>query len=220
MTEGRTYGGESAADRGARRRRQLLDAGLELFGTQGFRAATVRGICREARVADRNFYEEFATTEELLLAIYDECTDRLQTAAAEAIAEVVAEVVAEVGDGDLVAVAGAGIGAFLRVIADDPRVGRLVWLEMVGVSPRVTAAYLGRMELFGAFLLGLLPDLSLSTAEVADPAEVPIILRAAVGGVSHVVLSWLMDDMTQPREEVAAALMRYLVGVASVARTS
>jgi AcrR family transcriptional regulator len=53
---GRSYGGESANDRLARRRRQLLDAGLELFGTTGYRATTVRQLCREARVSDRYFY--------------------------------------------------------------------------------------------------------------------------------------------------------------------
>ena len=65
---GRTYGGESADDRLTRRRRQLLDAGLELFGTAGYRATTVRQLCREAKVSDRYFYEQFDSTEDLLLA--------------------------------------------------------------------------------------------------------------------------------------------------------
>lgn len=203
MTEGRTYGGESAADRGARRRRQLLDAGLEIVGTQGFRAATVRGVCREARVADRNFYEEFASTEDLLLAVYDECTGRLRDAAAAA--------VQVQGPDDLPALARAGIDAFLRVIEDDPRLGRLVWLEVIGVSPRVSQTYLERMEEFGAFLLALLPD---GPANVGEEA-LALIVRAAVGGVNHVVLAWVLSGLAQPRDHVADALMRFLVAVAS-----
>ncbi|MBJ7353180.1 MAG: helix-turn-helix transcriptional regulator, partial [Rhodococcus sp.] len=59
---GRAYGGESAADRDDRRRRQLLDAGLRVFGSVGYRAATVRGLCREAKIADRHFYQYFDKT--------------------------------------------------------------------------------------------------------------------------------------------------------------
>lgn len=201
MTAGRTYGGETAADRGARRRRQLLDAGLEIFGTQGYRAATVRGICRAAHVADRNFYEEFETTEDLLLAVYDECTDRLRSAAADAIGRA--------PDADLAEIARVGLDAFLGVIEDDPRLGRVVWLEVVGVSDRVSAAYLGRMEEFADFLLALLPVAPKSLGEDR------VVARAAVGGVSHVILAWLLADALQPRDEVAAALMRFLVAVAA-----
>ena len=77
---GRTYGGESADDRLTRRRRQLLDAGLELFETAGCRATTVRQLCRAAKVSDRYFYEQFDSTEDLLLVVYDECTRGLEEA--------------------------------------------------------------------------------------------------------------------------------------------
>lgn len=84
---GRTYGGESADDRLTRRRRQLLDAGLELFGTAGYRATTVRQLCREPKVSDRYFYEQFDSTEDLLLAVYDECTRALEEAALAALGD-------------------------------------------------------------------------------------------------------------------------------------
>ena len=49
MTQARPYGGVDAADRLARRRAGLLEAGLELLGTDIDPAElTVRGICRQA----------------------------------------------------------------------------------------------------------------------------------------------------------------------------
>ncbi len=143
---GRSYGGESATDRLARRRRQLLDAGLELFGTAGYRATTVRQLCREAKVSDRYFYEQFDSTEDLLLAVYDECTARLEEAA-----------VAALGDpGDAVQdLARRGLDAFLSVVESDPRLARVVWFEVLGVSPRVETAYLARMQSFGHLMVAV-----------------------------------------------------------------
>src|SRR3954449_7388105 len=73
----RTYGGVSADERVAARREKLLDAGLELFGTRGFATTGVKDICREARLTDRYFYESFANSEALFLAVFDRLTDDL-----------------------------------------------------------------------------------------------------------------------------------------------
>ena len=144
---GRTYGGESATDRLARRRRQLLDAGLELFGTAGYRATTVRQLCREAKVSDRYFYEQFDSTEDLLLAVYDECTARLEEAALDR-----ASATAAARSRDL---ARRGLDAFLAVVESDPRLARVVWFEVLGVSPRVESAYLARMQSFGHLMVAV-----------------------------------------------------------------
>src|ERR1700735_1278322 len=85
---GRPYGGESPADRVARRRGQFLDAGLELFGTDGYRATTVRGLCKQAKVTDRYFYESFSGTEDLLAAVYQTCMGRVQQRVVTALASV------------------------------------------------------------------------------------------------------------------------------------
>ena len=44
---GRAYAGESLAERRARRRLSFLDAGLQVFGTTGYRTATVRQLWRD-----------------------------------------------------------------------------------------------------------------------------------------------------------------------------
>ncbi|MES9538602.1 MULTISPECIES: TetR/AcrR family transcriptional regulator [unclassified Actinomadura] len=75
MTEtsrARPYGGVPAEQRRSRRRAALMAAGLELLGTQGWAATTVRKVCAEAGLNDRYFYESFPDREALLLAIVDD----------------------------------------------------------------------------------------------------------------------------------------------------
>jgi AcrR family transcriptional regulator len=201
---GRTYAGVSASDRDARRRRQLLDAGLELFGTAGYRATTVRQLCREARVSDRYFYEQFDSTEDLLLAVYDECTARLEQAALAALGDRGDEV------GDL---ARRGLDAFLALVEDDPRVARVVWFEVLGISARVESTYLARMQGFGHLMIGVL-------SEREDAATLPDEIRelmasAAVGAVSHAVVTWASAGFATDRGVVTASLSDFLAGAAT-----
>jgi AcrR family transcriptional regulator len=205
MESGRTYGGESAADRGTRRRRQLLDAGLEIFGTSGYRSATVRGICREAKVADRYFYEQFDHTEALLLASYDEAIARLRAAA---VAAIEAAPQASIED-----IARNGLDAFLKVIEVDPRVGRLVWFEVLGVSSTVEAHYLATMRELGDFILAVLLERRRAATWPDDQGGV--FNAAIVGGISHAVMTWVAAGMQPERAVVARALSRVLAGAAS-----
>ncbi|WP_165950338.1 TetR/AcrR family transcriptional regulator [Actinomadura sp. GC306] len=68
----RPYRGVPAEQRRARRRAALLAAGLELLGTRGWAATTVRGVCAEAGLNDRYFYESFPDRESLILAVVDD----------------------------------------------------------------------------------------------------------------------------------------------------
>jgi AcrR family transcriptional regulator len=200
---GRTYAGESASDRHARRRRQLLDAGLEVFGTSGYRSATVRQLCREAQVSDRYFYEQFDSTEDLLLAVYGECTARLEEAA-----------LASLGDradavGDL---ARRGLDAFLAVVEADTRLTRVVWFEVLGVSARVEATYLARMQSFGHLMLGVLAQRG--TAHISEEAR-ELTAAASVGAVSHAVVTWAGTGFTTDRAVLTETLATFLAGAAT-----
>ena len=113
----RSYGGVSADDRLAGRRRRLLDAGLELFGTNGIAATTIADVCAQAGLTKRYFYESFATIDELAGAVFGEVTDRLVQQVAPAIA------------------AGGGVDprpaltVYLRAVLGDPRLARLLGTE-------------------------------------------------------------------------------------------
>src|ERR1700678_344787 len=70
-TNARAYGGVDAADRLASRRARLLEAGLDLLGADDAAELTVRGVCRQAGVAARYFYESFTDKDELVGAVFD-----------------------------------------------------------------------------------------------------------------------------------------------------
>src|SRR5947209_17786228 len=67
----RIYRGEGATDRQARRRRRLLDAGLQILGREGWRATTVTAVCERAQLTPRYFYESFPHRDALLVPIFD-----------------------------------------------------------------------------------------------------------------------------------------------------
>lgn len=196
----RSYGGISADERTARRRRQLLDAGLEIFGSTGYRAATVRQVCRVAKVADRYFYDQFRTMEDLLVAVYQECVDRLEDSIAVPIQTA----------GSVEEMARLGLESFLTAVQDDPRLARVVWFEVLGVSPQVETTYLSRMARFGELLITAAP------APFAVVPELrPLVAGAVIGGISHVVMTWLASGFAAPRADVVTALELFLTSVAS-----
>jgi AcrR family transcriptional regulator len=119
----RIYGGLAPDERRAQRRERLLDAGLELLGTAGWQATTVTAVCERARLTPRYFYESFETRDELLVAIFDaivaEVVDEARTAAAAASPDVRVTV-------------RSTIAAWVKVATDDPRKGRVAFVEALG----------------------------------------------------------------------------------------
>jgi len=113
--------GDSAEQRQAERRERLLAAGLEVIGTLGWNKTTVRAVCREAGLTERYYYEAFPDNNALLLAVYERVQH--QTLAA------VTHAVIDSAGSDLRTRARAAIAAGLAVLLDDPRKGRVLFLE-------------------------------------------------------------------------------------------
>ncbi|MGI8493669.1 MAG: TetR/AcrR family transcriptional regulator [Acidimicrobiales bacterium] len=67
----------SASARVAERRQQLVESGLELFGTRGVAAVGVGDVCGQAQLTKRYFYESFGSIEELLDAVLSKVLDEL-----------------------------------------------------------------------------------------------------------------------------------------------
>jgi AcrR family transcriptional regulator len=123
------WAGVSAGRRKDERREMLVRAAYRLFGDDGEAALTVRAVCREASLHTRYFYENFADTEELLAAIYDQ--------QAAALGEVLATALAVPGSEERTR---AGIRGVLQHISDDPRRARVLFAETPVVASRRRAA--------------------------------------------------------------------------------
>ena len=170
VTQARPYGGVDAAARLARRRAGLLEAGLELLGGDADPAElTVRGICRQAGVATRYFYESFTDKDEFGLA----ATTQAAVAAAPP---------AEQNR--------AGIANMVRTVEQDPRVGRLLFSAQLSNSTVVRK----RQDLGPLF--AMLGGQHVETT-LNRPANerIKAFAHFVVGGVGQTISAWLAGDV-------------------------
>jgi len=85
--ETRRYRGLDATERLADRRARLVEAGFDLFGTQGYHAVSIRQLCRQAGLTERHFYQSFTDRRELLSAVYENVFTEVRDATFTAVAE-------------------------------------------------------------------------------------------------------------------------------------
>lgn len=112
---GRSYRGADPRQRQDERRTRLVTAAVEVFGTTGYRNATVERICAVAGLTKRYFYEGFADLDALLLAAADEMFAALYAGMADATGEI------EPGPES----ARAAVKSVVTALAADPRRARL-----------------------------------------------------------------------------------------------
>lgn len=200
---GRPYAGESPDERVLRRRKQFLEAGLELFGSIGYRATTVRILCKQAKLTDRYFYESFTSTEDLLVEVYRNCLDELQRKVLQAIS-------AERVEANLENVVHDGLDSFFAGI-EDARAARVIWLEILGISPRVDQIYNAGINSFASLFLGLARNL-FPRWKINDE-EGQIVALAVIGAVSQSAMAWLLSDYKASRKTMVSATSRVFLGL-------
>lgn len=195
----RTWGGATLAARRSARRDRLVAAGLDLLGSQGAAAVTVRSVCRHAGLTDRYFYESFADRTALLLAVFD-------SVAGEA-AELLLGAVAAGGDDEQVA--RAAVHAFVGLISDDPRKGRVLLLEPL------TEPELGMHGVAATPAFAQIVAARLATATSA--ADAALIATAIVGALSNLFIRWLDGTHQVAREHLEDFCVRLLLNASALA---
>lgn len=186
----RTYGGLSAQERRARRRAMLLDAALDVCGTEGWAATTMTAVCARARLTERYFYESFSDRDELLVAVFDR------------IAEEAAEVVlaaTERAPRDARERSRAAIAAFVELMTDDPRKGRVAFVEAMG-SEALMQRRFDTIRTFAELLGEQAREFYGTGPEAARLLEVTSFLL--VGGLAETLIAWLRGDVERGRDEL------------------
>ncbi|WP_167107450.1 TetR/AcrR family transcriptional regulator [Mycobacterium sp. DL592] len=180
MTQARPYGGVDAADRLARRRASLLLAGMELLGGDTDPAElTVRGICRQAGVATRYFYESFADKDEFVAAVFD-----------WAVAELAATTQAAVAAAPQAEQNHTGIAHIVHSIEHNPRLGRLLFSAQLSNSTVVRK----RQEL-GPLFAVLSGQHVETTLNRRANDRIKAFAYFVVGGVGQTISAWLAGDI-------------------------
>jgi AcrR family transcriptional regulator len=199
VTTQRVYGGMDAAQRHARRREQLLAAGLERFAEDGWADATVAGICRTAGLSQRYLYEQVADREELFLAVVERIGDEVEQVIREA---------AATPDASPVDRARLVLEAIAAYFAADPRTVRVALVESLA-TPRFRAR---RRELLARFsdLATRLMRALREDGEAPPPApdgrdrDATAVVTGALltGGLVELLIAWAIDGAPVPPREL------------------
>ncbi|MFF0457246.1 TetR/AcrR family transcriptional regulator [Nocardia africana] len=206
-TGSRPWRGREPADRIAARRERLLQAGYELMAGVGAAETSMRGVCRQAGLTERYFYESFANLDDLTTTVLEntveQCRDRLLAALADA-----------PEDRDLLF--GHVVRAFTDFLTEDPRRGRILFVESIA-----TPALTRRGSELVAVITG--PIASVIAADDTDtpaPDETDTTLNAMAifGALAYCYRPYLIGDITIDRDRFdnhAAAIIRQLSTVRS-----
>lgn len=189
----RTWAGTTLDDRKAARRAQLLEAGLDLLGTGGSSAVSVRAVCRRARLTERYFYESFRDREQLVVAVYEDVVERLRRALIAAVPDVRAEPAER---------AKAAVSAFVELMVDDPRQGRVLLLAPV-TDPALSARGVALLPAFAALVREQLPE------RLADD-EREMTALGLVGALANLFTGYLGGTLDVSRERLVAHCVHLL----------
>ncbi|MGW1056271.1 TetR/AcrR family transcriptional regulator [Streptomyces sp. NPDC002521] len=192
---GRRIRGLDAEQRRDQRRRQLLDAALELFAAQGYANTSIEQLCQHAYVGTKGFYEIFDSREACYVALLQDVTARLETVVTGRLREAPAE--ARQGERLLVA-------AFAHALVDDPRLALVTFGQAGAVSPAVERQRRTNRRRAAGFVEQVWQHYrALGSGHPIrtdlDPHRVAIGL---VGGMFDLVADWLLDADPTDQDQV------------------
>jgi AcrR family transcriptional regulator len=198
------YGGKTAEERQAARRRRFLDAALQLFGdTPGYRATTVAALSEAAGLSTRQFYEEFRTLEDVLAELHLEVNDWATAA-----------VLAAVADADhlpLAERAAAIFRAYAANVTSDPRRVRITFVEIIGVSARLEEQRLARRALWVDVVCAE-ANRAVARGEAAL-RDYRLAATGFIGSVNGLLHDWSAGWVEATLDEVVEELVRQLLGI-------
>jgi AcrR family transcriptional regulator len=190
---GRPFRGVPSDERQAQRRRQLVEAGLDAFGTRGFHLTGVRDVCAAARLTERYFYESFSNREALFLAVYEAAVERMRAVVTRAL-EVAGDRPAEV--------ARAGLTAMLTTYREDPRLARILLVEVLAIGREAGDAQHAVSASFAEMIAGVTQGLFPGMVE--HGLEPRLVGNALYGSTLYVSMQWASGGFREPQEQILA----------------
>jgi AcrR family transcriptional regulator len=195
---GRSYAGQSAAERDAERRSRLLAGARGVIGGQGYAATTVEKICTRAGVSTRHFYLLYATKEDAFVDLYRELTAESYRRAVETFASGVGRPMAQRVPEAFV--------AYLEPMFTDHPAARIAFIEVMGVSPRLEEIRLAFRESLIAFIEAE-GSAAVERGEIAD-RDFRFAALALIGAANAIVYDWVSRPKPPADRDMRAALAR------------
>lgn len=197
----RRYGGASAEERSAQRRQRLMQAAFEVFGQHGYRQATMRLVCAQARLADRYFPEHFANIHDCFVAVHKR--------ACEDAAQVVEQAILSL-PGDLLVRARGGLTAFFEHIRANPSRARILILDSSasGLSAQ------NRVNLQYGFIIDLLKArFRQKYPKVIGKPDLDYVVSGCIGMITHTCMLWVERNFADPIETVVEHSFYFWMGL-------
>lgn len=193
----RRYGGLSDQERRDERQRRFLEAGLETFGSLGYSATTTRRLCAEAGLTQRYFYQAFEGMEALFVAVAKQLSEELRQQIITAMMSAEPEPEAMIR---------SSLGAYFHIMRNDPRVARILLIEVFSVSQQT--------ELLARHFMDELSDLLQGILETRFPALLRqgisprLLTTGLIGATHHIALRWTMSGYAEPLEQVVETALQ------------
>ena len=198
----RVYGGVKANLREEKRRKKLIEAGLEAFGTRGYAKTNIKTICKLAGLTERYFYESFRYKEDLLRAVYRELVDEAQRDSLAALED------SEVSP---LETASRALRMFYQRFQQDPRRAQIQLFEILGVSKNIDREYQNAMRLLAKmvrlFLCKVFPHIN---EEILNRSMIPTGLAGSIIMIAH---EWVLGGFLTPVDDIVSQCMDLFVAV-------
>jgi AcrR family transcriptional regulator len=207
-TQNRIYGGIDASLREEERRKKLIEAGLEAFGTKGYVKTNIKTICRLAGLTERYFYESFENKEDLLSTVYRELIEEQQREALDSLEDTSLQPIEA---------ASRALKMFYHRFQQDPRRAQIQLFEVLGVSPRIDRDYRDAMRILAEMVkLSLCRVFPGITMEKVNSSIIPTGLAGSIIMISH---EWVLGGFMMPLDDIITQSTDFLVAVGNHLKT-
>ncbi len=191
----RQFKGLSLTERQQARREKLIEAGIEVYGTHGFFAVTVKDICNEAKLTERYFYESFKKSDQLFQTIFLKLIDELQQNVMQAIMQ---------ASNSHEKMVDAGLTALLTTLKDNPRMARIIYIDAMLVQELHNQATIHETMLrfdrmIHAFVMLMMPNIPHSEREISW------VSTGLNGYVTQIAIRWVISGFKQSLDDVLAS---------------
>lgn len=192
----RSFKGMSLEVRQAERRERLMEAGLQMYGTQGFFSVTVRDVCVEAKLTERYFYESFKNSGALFDAIYMRLVEELQQRILTAVMQ---------GAPDPKQMIQLGLTAFFQRLSDDQRVTRILFIDAILVHEDGGKSIHKAVKRFDVMTQSFITLMIPQAQE--NMSMISLISTGLTGYVSHLATRWAISGFKESVDEMIFACM-------------
>jgi AcrR family transcriptional regulator len=193
------YRGVPAEERVAERRAKLMEATLAVWA-DAERRTTMTAVCAEAGLTERYFYESFGSLDDALTAVMDAIATEIEQTTMAA---------AEAAGADPAARTRATLEAFVALLRDDPRKGKVAIVE-AGAMPGLRQR---RTELLRHFAHRTAEEARELFGNTRTEAEDDVAGLLFIGGIAELVTAWLDGAVDASPEDVVEAASRSFLGL-------